>query len=136
MKTLTLSLNRAAFDQVLAGTRKHECRDIFPENQRRFIRYVLNGKSYVSLEEMPSEEEEAGEVDVVPVKYDCIKFLTGSSSAGPRPFLTVEVLDAEVIFLTNEEGEDLVIVDDETGIAFLAMQVEYTLGKIIGRNDI
>ena len=133
MKTLTLNLKQGSFDEVVAGTRTHEYRDIFPHNQKRFIRYVLNGKEYTSLQEMPSEEEEPGEVDVVPVKYDCIKFLTGAYN-GKRPYMVVEVIDAEVVFLTDEEGKDLILVDEENNLEFIAAQVEYTLGKIIERS--
>ena len=82
---------------------------------KRFIRYILNGKEYTSLEEMPSEEEEPGEVDVVPVKYDCIKFLTGAYN-GKRPYIIVEVVDAE------------------NDLEFIAAQMDYTLGKIIERS--
>ena len=133
MKTLTLNLKQGGFDEVAAGTRTHEYRDIFPHNQKRFIRYVLNGKEYTSLQEMPSEEEEPGEVDVVPVKYDCIKFLTGAVG-GARPYVVVEVADAEVVFLTDENGEDLILVDEANDQEYIAAQMDYTLGKIIERS--
>lgn len=133
MKTLTFNLKQAGFDEILAGTRTHECRDILPDNQRRFVRYVLNGKEYLSLEEMPSEDEEPGEVDVVPVKYDAIQFITGIG-AGKRPHIVVEVLDAEVVFLTDEQGEDLILVDEATGQEFIAAQIDYTLGRILDRS--
>ena len=133
MKTLTLNLKRVFFDEILAGTRTHEYRDIFPSNQRRFIRYVLNGKEYTSLQEMPSEEEEPGEVDVIPVQYDCIKFMTGAN-AGTRPYIVVEVKDAEVVFLTDEEGKDLILVDEENDLEYIAAQMDYTLGNILERS--
>lgn len=133
MKILTLNLKQAAFDQVLAGTRTHECREIFPDNQKRFIRYVLHEKEYTSLAEMPSEEEEPGEVDVVPVSYDAIKFLTGAPT-GKRPYVVVAVEAAEVFFLTDEKGEDLVLVDEATDLEYIAAQIDYTLGKILERS--
>lgn len=133
MKTLTLNLKRVFFDEIVAGTRTHECRDIFPSNQKRFIRYILNGKEYTSLQEMPSEEEEPGEVDVIPVQYDCIKFMTGAN-AGGRPYIVVEVKDAEVVFLTDEEGKDLILVDEENDLEYIAAQMDYTLGNILERS--
>lgn len=133
MKTLTLHLKRVFFDEILAGTKTHEYRDILPGNQRRFIRYVLNGKEYSSLQEMPSEEEEPGEVDVIPVQYDCIKFMTGAN-AGGRPYIVVEVKDAEVVFLTDEEGKDLILVDEENDLEYIAAQMDYTLGNILERS--
>ena len=133
MKILTLNLKFAGLGEILAGTRTHEYRDIFPSNEKRFIRYVLNGKEYTSLQEMPSEEEEPGEVDVVPVKYDCIKFMAGAVN-GTRPYLVVEVVEAEVVFLTDEEGKDLVLVDEENDLEYIAAQMDYTLGKVIERS--
>ena len=133
MKTLTLHLKRVFFDEILAGTKTHEYRDILPGNQRRFIRYVLNGKEYTSLQEMPSEEEEPGEVDVIPVHYDCIKFMTGAK-AGTRPYIVVEVKDAEVVFLTDEEGKDLILVDEENDQEYIAAQIDYTMGNILERS--
>ena len=133
MKTLTLHLKRVFFDEILAGTKTHEYRDILPGNQKRFIRYVLNGKEYTSLQEMPSEEDEPGEVDVIPVQYDCIKFMTGAN-AGARPYIVVEVKDAEVVFLTDEEGKDLILVDEENDLEYIAAQMDYTLGNILERS--
>ena len=133
MKTLTLHLKRVFFDEILAGTKTHEYRDILPGNQKRFIRYVLNGKEYTSLQEMPSEEEEPGDVDVIPVQYDCIKFMTGAN-AGGRPYIVVEVKDAEVVFLTDEEGKDLILVDEENNLEYIAAQMDYTLGNILERS--
>ena len=132
-KAIYLQMVDRLCDEILAGTKTHEYRDILPGNQRRFIRYVLNGKEYSSLQEMPSEEEEPGEVDVIPVQYDCIKFMTGAN-AGGRPYIVVEVKDAEVVFLTDEEGKDLILVDEENNLEYIAAQMDYTLGNILERS--
>ena len=41
MKTLTLNLKHVYFDQILAGEKTHEYRDIFPENVKIFVYYTI-----------------------------------------------------------------------------------------------
>ncbi len=131
MKTLTLNLKRKYFDEILSGTKTHEYRDLFPENNDRFIRYILNGKEY-KVNELPSEEDEPGEVDIVPIKFDAIKFLTGAYT-GTRPYIIVEVLDANIIIPKDEDGNPYIILDEATGTDFIMAQIDYTLGKVIER---
>ena len=78
-------------------------------------------------DDVPSDEEEPGEVTLAPVKYDAIKLLTGAYS-GKRPYIIIEVKAAEVAILTDENGED--IVYEYKGENYLAAQMDYTLGKI------
>ena len=132
MKTLTLNLKRKYFDEILAGTKTHEYRDLFPENNDKFIRYVLNGKEY-KLSELPSEEEEQGEITPVPVKYDAIKFLTGAYT-GTRPYIIVEVLDAQILVPKDDDGNEIIIYDEAADIEFIMAQMDYTLGKILERS--
>lgn len=133
MKTLTLNLKRQFFDEILAGTKTHEYRDLFPENNDRFIRYRLNGKEYKS-NDIPPEDEEAGEVTPVPIKYDAIKFLTGAYK-GTRPYMIVEVLDAQINIPKDDNGDPIVIFDESTGVEFCMAQMDYTLGKVLEKSD-
>ena len=132
MKTLTLNLKRQYFDEILAGTKTHEYRDLFPENNDRFIRYRLNGKDY-KLNEIPSEGEEAGEITPVPIKFDAIKFLTGAYK-GTRPYMIVEVLDAQIIIPKDGDGDPIVIYDEATDTEFYMAQMDYTLGKVLEKS--
>ena len=130
MKTLTLNLKRVYFDQILAGEKTHEYRDIFPENVTKFVYYTIGDQEFAGDAELPSEEECPGEVIPHPVHYDRIKFLTGAYS-GKRPYMVVEVKDAQINFITDENGEQLIVLDEATGIEFVAAQLDYTLGKIV-----
>lgn len=47
MKTLTLNLKRKYFDEILAGTKTHEYRDIFPENEKKFVYYQIGDKTII-----------------------------------------------------------------------------------------
>lgn len=134
MKTLTLNLKRIYFDQILSGEKTHEYRDFFPENVKTFVYYTIGDKEFAGDAELPSEEECQGEVIPHPVKYDYIKFLTGAYS-GKRPYMVVEVKDAQINFIKDENGEQIVVLDEATGIEFVAAQLDYTLGKIIDKFD-
>ncbi len=130
MKTLTLNLKRKYFDEILAGTKTHEYRDIFPENVKKFVYYRIGDKIFPGDAELPSEEELPGEVVPCPVEYDCIKFLTGAYS-GKRPYMVIKVKAAEIKYALDENGENIIVLDEDTGIEFIAAQIDYTLGKII-----
>lgn len=131
MKILTLSIKQKYFDEILAGKKTHEYREIRPTNAKRYIRYKLNGKLYEDADDVPSDEEEPGEVTLALVKYDAIKLLTGAYS-GKRPYIIIEVKAAEVAILTDESGED--IVYEYKGENYLAAQMDYTLGKILEKH--
>lgn len=133
MKILTLNLKRQYFDEILAGTKTHEYRDLFPENNDKFIRYVLNGKEY-KVNEIPSEEDEPGEVTPVPIKYDAIKFLTGAYK-GTRPYIIVEVLSANILIPKDDQGNEIIIYDEAADIEFIMAQMDYTLGRILEKLD-
>lgn len=134
MKTLTLNLKRIYFDQILSGEKTHEYRDIFPENAKKFVYYTIGDRTFAGDEELPSEEECPGDVIPHPVKYDRIKFLTGAYS-GKRPYMVVEVADAQINFIKDENGEQIIVLDEATGIEFVAAQLDYTLGNIIETSD-
>lgn len=131
MKVLTLSIKQKYFDEILAGKKTHEYREIRPTNAKKYIRYELNGKLYEDADDMPSEEEEPGEVTLAPVKYDAIKLLTGAYS-GKRPYIIIEVKNAEAFILTDDNGED--IVYEYQGKNYLAAQMDFTLGKILEKH--
>lgn len=54
MKILTLSIKQVYFDEILAGTKKQEFRDVTPINAKKYFRYELNGKLYDN-DTLPSE---------------------------------------------------------------------------------
>ena len=96
MNILTLSIKQKYFDEILSGTKTHEYREIRPTNAKKYITYLCGGKEYKVDEELPEE----GEVELKPIKYDAIKLLTGAYS-GKRPYIIVEVKNAEAVILTD-----------------------------------
>ena len=132
MEILTLSIKQKYFDEILSCKKLQEYREIRPSNSSRYIRYVLNGKEYKNPDDMPSEDEEPGEVTLSAVKYDAIKFLTGEYK-GKRPYIIVEVLSSEIKILTDENDQEIEL--EEKGVKYIAAQMVYGLGKVIEKSD-
>lgn len=127
MKILTLSIKQKYFDEILAGKKTHEYREIRPTNAKKYITYLCGGKEYKADEELPEE----GEVELKPIQYDAIKLLTGEYK-GKRPYIIVEVKSAEAVILTDENGKD--ITYEYQGEEYLAAQIDYTLGKVLEKH--
>lgn len=49
--------------------------------------------------------------------------------------MVVEVADAKINFIKDENGEQIIVLDEDTGIEFVAAQMDYTLGKFIEKFD-
>ena len=49
--------------------------------------------------------------------------------------MVVEVKDSQINFITDENGEQLIVLAEATGIEFVAAQLDYTLGKIVENFD-
>ena len=127
MNILTLSIKQKYFDEILAGTKTHEYREIRPTNAKKYITYMCGGKDYKADEELPEE----GEIELKPIKYDAIKLLTGEYK-GKRPYIIIEVKNAEASILTDENGDD--IIYEYQGEEYLAAQMDYTLGKVLEKH--
>lgn len=127
MKVLTLSIKQKYFDEILAGKKKNETREIRPTNAKKYIKYECDGKEYEADEDLP----ESGDVAIKPIKYDAIKLLTGAY-IGKRPYIVVECKGANVYLLTDEQGND--ITYEYKGEEYVASQIEYEIGKIIEKS--
>lgn len=127
MNILTLSIKQKYFDEILAGKKTHEYREIRPTNAKKYITYLCGGKEYKADEELPEE----GEIELKPIQYDAIKLLTGEYR-GKRPYIIVEVKGAEASILTDDEGNDVVYT--YKGEEYLAAQMDYTLGEILEKH--
>ena len=133
INTLTLSIKRKYFDEILAGTKTHEYRDVRPSSTKKYIHLLCEGKFYEDDDPAFDDVSPDSPVEVVAKKYDAIKFYTGAYS-GKRPYMLVEMKDAEAIIMTDENGDDLILVDGN-GEEYLAVTVDYTLGEILEVNE-
>lgn len=133
MNTLTLSIKRRFFDEILAGKKTHEYREVRPSNTKKYVHLLCEGKFYEDDDPAFEETDPNSPVEIVAKKYDAIRFYTGAYN-GKRPYMLVEVKDAEVIIMTDENDEDLILTDG-SGEEYLAVTVDYTLGRILEVNE-
>ncbi len=110
MNTLQLIIKGVFLDQILTGEKKIETRDIRPANAKK---YVI---------ETPDS--------VTPRPYDAIEFFAGYNKN--RKTAVVKVEGAEVVVLTNEEGEELIY--EHEGEEYAQAIIEYKLGNILSHN--
>ena len=129
MKVLTLSIKQKYFDEIRAGKKKQETREIKPTNAGKYIYYRCEGKDYTvkEIDQIPP----VSPVEILPIKYDAMKLLTGAYT-GKRPYIIVEIKNAEPSILTDENGED--IVYEYNGQEYLLAQIVYDLGDILEEN--
>lgn len=130
MKVLSLSIKQKHFDDIIAGIKKDEFREIRPNSATKYVYYKADGKEYKDGADIP---EDAQDVEVLPIRYDALKLITGEYK-GKRPFIIIEVKDSEVQFLTDEDDND--IVYEYEGEEYLASQIRYGLGTIIEKSDV
>ena len=106
MKILTLSIKQEYFDEIMAGTKTEEYRQIKASTVDRYIHYKIGDQIFTSNKELTAKQIQ--DAELIPVKYDAIKLLTGAYS-GKRPWAIVEVEDiiinhmnAEMIYCLGE----------------------------------
>ena len=133
MNVLTLSLKRQYFDEILAGKKTHEYREVRPSSTKKYVHLLCEGKFYEDDDPTFDETNPDSPVEIVAKQYDAIKFYTGAYD-GKRPYMVVEVKNAEAVIMADENGDDL-ILKDNNGEEYIAVTVDYTLGKIIELNE-
>ena len=124
MNILTLSIKQNYFDEIKAGKKKKETREIRANNSERYIYYKSGKKTWKKYTDVPSEITP----DVEPVKYDAIKFLTGAYS-GTRPSMLVEVKGAQIVLITDEKDNPITYTYE--GEEYAMAEIVYKLGKVI-----
>ena len=119
MKNLTLSIKQRYFDEILAGTKKNEVREIRPNNAHKYCQVDKEG--FVI-------EDKNG---IVPVKYDTLTLLTGAYK-GKRPKMVVKVTGVKIDLLVDDQNE-FIVLKDQNDEEYYAAVVEYELGEIISK---
>lgn len=116
-KNLTLSIKQEFFDQIKAGTKTFEEREIRPNNVKRYCE--VDSEGYVVDDRLGNPKTR---------DYDTITFLTGAYK-GTRPKIVVQVKKSQVIILTDKNGKDLTYT--QNGKTYIVSVIRYELGKIL-----
>lgn len=84
MKVLSLIIKQAYFDEIRAGRKDFEERELRPRSETRYIRY-----------------DEKGHIH--PIEYDAIRFYAGYRK--DRDEMLVKITDVEFIHIVDENDE-------------------------------
>ena len=118
MKTLQLIIKQNFFDEIIAGTKPKEFREIRPNTMRKYCQVDSDG--FV--------KEVEGVIQ--PREYDAIQFYVGY--APDRNSALVEIKDAEVSLLVDDDDNFITYLHD--GEEYTAAQIAYSLGRVIEKN--
>lgn len=126
MNVLALTIKQEPFNEILSGEKKEEFRELRPTMYcSRFLVYRGDdNKVYKMASQVPDGIDCKPEI----VTYDAIKFITGEQK-GKRPYMIVEVQDAQIEVITDEKDE--VITYEQDGMTYALAQMVYSLGDII-----
>ena len=125
MKELKLEIKQKPFDDILSGKKDFERREITPKNVEDYVSFVVDGKEYEKEEDIPEGDSE---VMVKAKSYDRLKLVTGEYK-GKRPYLIIEVKDARVEFLYDENGD--FIISKKGGKEYALAYIIFELGNIV-----
>lgn len=113
MKILSLIIKQVYFDQIIAGTKKIETREVLPTTEKKYV--VLDG--------------EGGITDIV--QYDALRLYVGYAKG--RNTCLVEVKGAQLIEIHDEQ--DRPIFEEQNGVRYMVINIVYSLGKVLKVND-
>lgn len=116
-KNLTLSIKQIFFDEILAGTKTIETREIRPNSNKKYCEVDEDG--YILTYEDDT---------IMPRNYETITFLTGAY-VGIRPRMVVEVKGAEIFEVEDENGD--LITYEHKGETYNTAFIDYHLGDIL-----
>jgi hypothetical protein len=135
MKTLTLHICGVFYEQILAGKKKKEYREIKPTTFKKMCRYLVDGEEFDDLNDIPDEPRyndfiEAHGFDITPIEYDALKLIVGYPKKGEEDSMLIEITSADIEYFVDEETREPIYYEYK-GNEFIACQMVYSLGKIL-----
>jgi hypothetical protein len=119
MKIINLIIKQKFFDEIMAGTKVFEYREIRPQNVSKYLQLDKDGY-----------EVEDKDANAVPVKYDAIRFYVGYNKE--RDSALVEVKDAHCEIFVDDKKKPIMYKFNNQD--WVAEQVVYHLGQILEKN--
>ena len=149
--TLYLTIKQVYFDQIMAGTKKEEYRDISPNTYKKYLDCDEDGEAFFDDAILtPEEMEWYGEEWLMACKdgkfpyyfKENIKFLNLAVGYNKvRDTAIVEVIEITPMIAKNPKGQEIRFDFDEEGNtvmnpngAFCMWQAVFHLGQIVEKN--
>lgn len=126
MKELSLIIKQRWFDEIVAGAKKVETRDIRAAIAHRYIEYYdeATGQVFRKDTDIPEDNDTAF---ARPIKYDALRLYAGYTKG--RDTCLVEVEGAEIVTLVDEQDNE--ILYEYQGREYVAAIIEYRLGRVL-----
>lgn len=118
-KIITFIIKQHWFDEILAGRKKKEYRELKATNVKKLVK--LRGDGELILD----ENENA-----IPIHYDAMLLFVGYSKV--RDSALVEITGEKEEMYLNEKGEEIFEVLED-GTRFYPSQIVYDLGQVLSK---
>ena len=125
MKILNLIIKQVYFDEIMAGSKVQEFREVKPTTVKKYIQIDEEGYQ---------KEDEDG--NSVPIEYDAIRFFVGYNKDRDSALVKLESAYTEMFvdendeFITYQYGID----ENDEPLIWYAEQIVYNLGEILEKN--
>lgn len=116
---VTFIIKQQYFDEIIAGRKKKEYRDLKPTTLKKLVKLDKNGD--LSLD----ENENA-----IPIQYDAMLLFVGYGKV--RDSALVEVTGAKEELFHDKNGEEVYEILED-GSRFYPSQIVYDLGRVLSK---
>jgi hypothetical protein len=135
MKILNLIIKQKFFDEILAGTKKEEYREVRPTTFKKYLRYIVADEEFVDLDDVPKTPKYQDALDkegfdVAPIQYDALRLYVGYNKDRDSMLVKVENIVLETFVDENNEP----IYYEYKGNEYIMSQMVYELGEIIEKD--
>lgn len=121
MRILTLIIKQKYFDEIIAGTKKQEFREIRPTTWKKYVQHTIEPDGSTIM-----EVQESGHI--IPIEYDAIRFYVGYNK--DRDTALVEVTSIGSNLIVDEDNE-IITYEDKYGNVFNMEEMVYDLGEVL-----
>lgn len=111
MKTLTCIVTAEEFEQITAGNIREYSIEITPSTASQYYRMHCRGKEYLPNDPVVETLSDEENVDLVPIKYDSIRFHAGTPSS---PGVEMRVDSTEMTMPVDENGDFYIYEENDS----------------------
>lgn len=130
MKILNLIIKQRYFDEILAGTKKEEYREVRPTTLKKYLKYCVKGQLFDSLDDVPDSlfnDDDSLTFGLEPIDYEALRLYVGY--AKDRDSMLVEVKGIVFEEFVDEKGD--VMTYEHKGNVYPVAQMVYELGEVL-----
>lgn len=133
MNILNLIIKQKFFDEILAGTKTVEYREVKPTTIKKYC-WFIDAEDERPIDEQTLYESiddiKSGKYDIILKEYDAIRLYVGYNK--DRDSALVECTGAKLVFIVDDDGNNITYeYKDNT---YPVAEIEYYLGKVLEKD--